>query len=415
MTPLYVQDFGPLGTADDSGTINAALALARALNDPAQTTVILPAGTYRIQEAMVIGSNTRLVMTGARVIWNNAIAHNEMVRAYNDAPVFGYDGEHDWALEGGTLDGNRRNVADGRNTMAFGHCRNVEILGVHFTGCSEDHCIELNSSQSVWVYGCRFTDSAGSTEAVQLDGAFSTGTFPHHGAYDDTACDTVVIDSCVFRDGIVDGIGSHTVVAGHPHTNVTIRDCVLHVTGTALRLNNYVDVALDNVTGTAATWLVLTCDRQYVGGSGAFLPTPYVPDTPPSLDPPIGGPEPMHVSFYINDGGSGQIANAPAAPTEIFGNTKRRTAADLTGYTQARVMATVVTTGALTSRLCLRASSDDGATWTALADVGIGSTGFKTGAWTALPVAGDVWLRVDEVDGNGTADPAFGRIDAEFR
>jgi len=112
----------------------------------------------------------------------------------------------------------------------------------------------------------------------------------------------------------------------------------------------------------------------------------------------------------------------PAALTELLGLTILRARADLTGASEARLVANVGTAGAATPAKLRVQYSTDLAAWTYLdgaagPGVDIDSTGLRVSAWTAIEAAAaaDVYLRVVGIDGDGAASPAFGSVYVQVR
>jgi hypothetical protein len=114
------------------------------------------------------------------------------------------------------------------------------------------------------------------------------------------------------------------------------------------------------------------------------------------------------------------ITNMPAADQEfLLGSTNYRYPAELTGFTQARVVAQVTAASAANAKLRLQYSLDNGGSWT---DAGpelalAGAAGWKRGAWTTLAVGAraDVLLRLMQSGGDGSADPAVRAVTVDVR
>jgi hypothetical protein len=437
MSVLDVRDFGPIGTPDDRPTIQAALDHAYTLADPAKTDVVIPPGLYWLRASLYLGSYTRVLAHGARLAWAKSQLES-LCRLRNAGPVFGYEGEHDIALVGGIYDGNRRQIT---NTLviAFSHARDIRLSGLHITGCYQHHLLEINASERVTLEDCELSDSTGS-EAIQLDGAFGAQQYGDFGAYDLTPCREITIRRTVIH-GVYDGIGSHTVRAASPHRLVHLEDVRIDCVSTGLKLRNYRDVTFAGAVDVTAATPVLWSESGRVMLSGGFTspvgaaeplppalpelpPIPPVnpPAPPPPLEPPTGGPRPMHLAFYSRDNGPGTMANVPATLIESWASPIHRRQADLTGYTQARVSAYAHTAGSTGTRYLVRYSLDDGVTWAALDGsegpwVTLDAVGFRVGAWfTITPAARvDVQLQSSTVGGNGTADPGLSGLYLECR
>jgi hypothetical protein len=114
----------------------------------------------------------------------------------------------------------------------------------------------------------------------------------------------------------------------------------------------------------------------------------------------------------------------PAGQTELFGTVWGRRAADLTDFSEFRVMVNQSAVGAAGAFLRAQYSTDGGTMWNDLETGGTGAdvdidvgTGLKVGAWGALDAGaqGDVQLRLVGEGGNGSTDPAFRYIGIEFK
>jgi Collagen triple helix repeat (20 copies) len=115
-------------------------------------------------------------------------------------------------------------------------------------------------------------------------------------------------------------------------------------------------------------------------------------------------------------------SNQPAAVTELLGSTRFRLRYDLSNATAARLVVNVVGAGAPTPAKLRLQYSTDLITWKYMDDVSdpsvnIDTTGLKVSGWTNLaPEArADVYLRVVGLDGNGSADPSLGLLQAQVR
>ncbi len=124
------------------------------------------------------------------------------------------------------------------------------------------------------------------------------------------------------------------------------------------------------------------------------------------------------MTFLSSSGILTQWTAQPAALTEIYGAARNRTKVDLTNATQARFLCNVATAGAAAATLKVQYSSDQ-TSWTDLpgASAGIGTTGLKVTAFTAVPadMKQDVFLRVVGLNGDGSADPAFGVTSFQYK
>lgn len=98
---------------------------------------------------------------------------------------------------------------------------------MYFTGMHTWHDLELNACRDSLVSGCTFDDYRGTTEMLQLDYAGSTAQFPWFGPFDNTPCENITIERCVFDDPqvrIVNAMGNHMFLAGVVTKNIHIRN-----------------------------------------------------------------------------------------------------------------------------------------------------------------------------------------------
>lgn len=217
---LNVLDFGAIGdgVADDAAAIQSALDEANRIGG---AEVYVPDGVYAIKTRVRIYSYTRLRLSpGATIIRAGAFTPM-LIPGIGD--VDGYDGVHDIEIIGGTWDGNQAQFSTQFTNLTFMHVRNVVIRDARIINNYNSHYIELNAARNAAVLNCYFSGFAGvrSTEAIQLDLAKSSSQFPYYGNYDNTPCDGILIQGCVFED-CDRGIGSHSATANVFHKNVRI-------------------------------------------------------------------------------------------------------------------------------------------------------------------------------------------------
>jgi hypothetical protein len=117
-----------------------------------------------------------------------------------------------------------------------------------------------------------------------------------------------------------------------------------------------------------------------------------------------------------------QWLNMPAATTELFGNTARRTKLDLTYATHYRIVVDQVTAGFSTADFNLQYSTDNvtyaAADTAAAGEVAVGAgTGLKVGSWAALVTGAkaDIYLRIVGKQGDGIVDPVWRQIRVQFK
>lgn len=212
------------GIVDDYYAIQAAL-------DGGNKRVVIPAGTYLIKNSLHVQSHTTVVMDKGTVILNSspyewAFVNGEIA---NPSYSFGYSGDYDIAIIGGTVDNILKQSSMINSAgIGFAHGDNIRILGVTFKNNYSSHFVEINSSRNVLIYGCTFDNLIapvyGSRECINIDWS-SAGGFPAFGGYDGTVCDNVTVASCTFLNGDI-AVGSHGVPsdANPQHKNIKFID-----------------------------------------------------------------------------------------------------------------------------------------------------------------------------------------------
>lgn len=205
----------------------------------------------------------------------------------------------------------------------------------------------------------------------------------------------------------------------HTHANlVTTTDPRLSDarTPTAHTHANYVDTndaRLSNArTPTAHQHSFADITSGWPGGTTNFLRADGTWAAPPAG----GGGSYKAIWNVLSDAAALAWTNMPAAVMEIFGTTLRRGKLNLTGATQARVVANQTIAGAANAQLKLQYSTDQSAWTDAGPFVAVGAgTGLKVGAFANLAAGAkaDVFVRIAGISGDGTADPAFGAIYVE--
>jgi|GEM_PF-4383318 hypothetical protein len=116
-------------------------------------------------------------------------------------------------------------------------------------------------------------------------------------------------------------------------------------------------------------------------------------------------------------------SNMPAAETEFDKNIYTEKYANLTNYTQFRLVATQVIVGFADAYLRVQYSTDDGSTWYNLEDASTGGDldvtdiGAKSGAWATIDSSAktEVLLRIMGYGGNGVSDPSWRQLSIQFK
>lgn len=191
---------------------------------------VLPAGVYTIGGSILVPSNTRFrIEPGASILRDTAgMQFRVMLINVSDGVTGGYGQASNIRIYGGgTIDGNATMMATGISMMAFGHAKDILIEDLYLlNGGSTGHALEFNACQNAIGRRIR-TNLAGSNtvltnEAVQVDAAISSTTFPWFGPYDGTVCDHVIIEENDLQ-GYGVGIGTNSDATNN-HKNIVVRD-----------------------------------------------------------------------------------------------------------------------------------------------------------------------------------------------
>lgn len=261
---------------------------------------------------------------------------------------------------------------------------------------AQDAGVELGSADNLVVQG---TNGSSLDPDVHLHGYISVGTEPGAAQMVTGGAGSVFIRNQA-------EIGSNTFIRGRLMVgSATSPDALLSVATNAFQVNETGDLA--RVRSVPYSWPTSqgrTNTLLFNTGNGVLAWS----------NPPL--PVVMLASANY------QWANMPAALTEFGGaNFGCRTLADLTLYTEFRLLAPVATVGSANAQIRAQYSTD-GASWSYLDGttnpvVAINTTGFKITAWQSLTdtARAEVYLRLVGISGNGTADPRFGIITLQFR
>jgi hypothetical protein len=215
--------------------------------------VNIPAGIYRVNTQLEIGSNTELRMAPGAIIRRNNSAMNIILTNKHDGTTGGYGQASKFTIRGGEFDANNTEIAGNVTNVGFGHCSNVDVIGVTFSNNNSAwHLLEINACKDTRVLNNYFTGhinaSTYSTESLQIDLALDGGVFPWFGPYDSTPCEGVLIEGNTFTNNSVSAIGSHSKATGFNHSNINIigNKFNLGTTGYAIKTLNYNDVTINN-------------------------------------------------------------------------------------------------------------------------------------------------------------------------
>lgn len=251
-----VVDFGAVGsdTRSDHAAIQNALNMA--LGASAKTEVRIPKGTYYIDRALHIYSNTHLTLDSGAVIRRLHSATDQLmllgrhVVTGTDKPCDrdstckhgGHTQTQNIVVSGGTWDACAY-ASENIGIFYFGHGRNIVLKDTILKGAT-NHPMNLSGSADITVSNVTFTDSVkftgsdaafweefakgneeryNSIEAIHLDVTTAEGEFGNY-PHDSTICENVTIANCLFSN-VFCGVGNHHVVKGKPSKNIKIDGC----------------------------------------------------------------------------------------------------------------------------------------------------------------------------------------------
>jgi hypothetical protein len=209
-------------------------------------TLTLKKGTYTITNTLYVPSNVTIVFqNGVKIIKGTSTGTKGMEPSHTIfqlvEPSVGkktktaYNGVHDVVFRGsGSVTFDMQSYSKSIAIVA-GHNKNVSISGITFKNMShEAHFIELNSSFNVMVKNCTFDagtqNKSDLKECINIDYDYKTGFNNAWGSHDGTACNTVVVDNCVFKNSRA-GVGTHVGPENGFHQNITIQNSTFDSVG----------------------------------------------------------------------------------------------------------------------------------------------------------------------------------------
>ena len=226
----------------DRKTIQAALDEGLNATESNPLTVILPAGTYLLDDHQLrIYSNTTLKLESGAVVRRTNYSQRMLGSGYTDSTVGGYGQLKNVTITGGTWDGASDASSTG-NLMTLWHGSNITISNTTMKGVCGGHFIELSGIDGATITGCTFTDALRSprtnydysgdsdpedsggasirSEAVQF-GAAKESDSVSAKPYDGTVCKNITVSGCTFNN-CISGVGNHH--PGNTATGITIKN-----------------------------------------------------------------------------------------------------------------------------------------------------------------------------------------------
>ena len=249
-----VTDYGANG--DDTLSDREAIqkVFDKAIGATSQTEIVFPPGTYYLDRALFVFSNTKVKLDpAARIVRQSGASDKVMLIGrhytsdgkYCDAGPLCTHGGHSQIsnieIDGGVWDA----ACDGSDyigVMYLCHGQNITVRNATLKRAG-DHALNVSGSADVLVSNCTFSDTCGyngsdpeywgvyaigdtnrynTIESIHLD---ITDVNGENGNYpmDSTACENVTVESCVFEN-VFAGVGNHHVDIKHLSNSITIKN-----------------------------------------------------------------------------------------------------------------------------------------------------------------------------------------------
>lgn len=205
------------------------------LLDSDRATVIVFKNDYTFTSAKSLGHNTTIDLGGHTLTFNVPSVLDDYHAShgfYNfvTTDVFlGYNGNSNITIKNGKIVG---------GNLSFCHAKNINIIGVDFENCKNNHILEMCAISGLTVDGCSFAGIpyGASGEYIQNDTAIFA-SFPwfdkNSETYDSTPCRNITIRNCELKASsdlnyiFVAGIGTHVGSGEDTHTtkHINIENC----------------------------------------------------------------------------------------------------------------------------------------------------------------------------------------------
>ncbi len=238
-------------------------------------TLILKKGTYYITNALLVSSNTHIILKNGATLKkttetgvSDMPAASSMFQFIRDSKakktgvVGKHNGEKNISLIGeGTATIDLAGVKMGSKDVIgiiMGHNKNVTIENITFKNMRYGHLIELDASKNVKIKNCTFTGHKASgknnKEAINLDTPDKKrdGFKSAWSKMDGTSNDGIYITDCTFSNLEV-GVGTHRYTGDSYHENVLIKNCTFKKDETAIRVLNWKNATITENTITDIT------------------------------------------------------------------------------------------------------------------------------------------------------------------
>lgn len=242
-------------------------------------TIIIPSGTYKVNQLAVWG-HTTIEMKNVTLVREPSSQKSMCRLGYKSEDFDDYNGGvgqpgyskdfSDITFIGGTWDGSKVS----KSIMQYGHAMNMTFQDVTFKNVTGSHHLEFAGCKGIRLINCKFTGyygdfgSAYNGEAIQFEVLTGVGKGHFNGYHpinDETTCRDIEITRCTF-DGLKRGVGSHTAIANSYFTNFKIHDNIFkNITGYAISMMNYTNSSVYNnkISNCGCGILCATSERSH--------------------------------------------------------------------------------------------------------------------------------------------------------
>ena len=255
-------DFGANGTdlKADSAQIQKALDMAKSVEGTVK--IIIPAGTYYLDESLMIYSNTDLILEDETVIKRYPGYSSVMLMngADFDNKTEEYERSGNFTITGGTWDGTVTEGALNKedSLFYFGHAQDITISDVQIQNGYGPHLIEFTGVKDVTISNkVTLKNYLGAEGGGQEAIAFRVVTDSEIGnykPYDYTPCKNITVKGCTIS--YPSGIGVTSDKDGALMQNIVIEENILsNLTDTGILLQGCSNGAVtkNTITGSPDT------------------------------------------------------------------------------------------------------------------------------------------------------------------
>lgn len=220
--------------------------LNRAIGSESVITIYIPAGTYYVDKALRIYSNTHIILHDDATIRRMDSAVDDMLIHNVDSngkmnAIGGYDMSSNITLEGGTWDGgDTSHATKGTNVIRFDHAENITVKNAIIKNTYDCHIVEFVGVKNGLIDNCTFKgfrykkgkekDYTQAREAIQLESAWTSNekdltdmdaAWAKGSVIDGTSCQQVTVSNNTFLD-MPCGVGQHRYTSDGKYRNQDI-------------------------------------------------------------------------------------------------------------------------------------------------------------------------------------------------